>query len=51
VNKICDDFFAKADQEGDGQVTYEEYKKWVADHPSVLTFFRCASRAHHPASE
>jgi len=40
VKKICDDFFAKADQEGDGQVTYEEYKKWVADHPSVLTFFR-----------
>lgn len=39
VGAVVDEFFAKADIEKDGYVTFDEYVRWVRQQPQVIVFF------------
>lgn len=39
LNRLADDFFDRADSDGDGRVRYSEYSKWAMEQPQVLAFF------------
>lgn len=45
LRDVCDEFFASADREHDGVVTFAEYKEWVLKHPQVLVFFSQLSKS------
>jgi hypothetical protein len=36
---LADDFFACADKDSDGAVSFDEYSKWASQQPEVLAFF------------
>ena len=38
ISAAVDAFWVKADVDGDGALTFEEYKRWVYAEPVVLVF-------------